>query len=559
VAAGRGRLSAREDHVNPITETVEMFENPFAERSYLVVDDFSDMRSVIKAMLRTLGAVQIDAARHGREAIEVLERGRYDVILCDYNLGPGKNGQQILEEARQRRLIGFDTVFVMVTAENTREMVMAAAEYEPDSYLSKPFTKELLRTRLEKLLTAKSDLASVNEALAVNDIDAAIAQLDRRIGARPRNLADLVYLKANICLENGRYETALGIYESILGRRDVAWARLGLGKVQYLQNHLVDASETFQQLIAANPNLTAAYDWLAKSQQSLGLADEAQQTLAKAVQLSPMAIQRQRRLGELASHNGDHAQAARSFEAAAELGTHSVYNHPAIFAGLARACAATGRHAEANAALTRIGDEFDGETARFYAATAESDVRGSQGDTDGAARCLIEAAQLCEKLGPAADPAMTLELARVTARLGDKDKAELLLKDVVRNNHDDNELIQAATDTCREAGLSDDAAHMVGAVRREVVEMNNRGVELIRQQRYGDAIALFRKAAAAMPNNRAINMNAAKSLVIQMEREGGNSDGLGQARRYIDRARRLAPNDRSINDVLRRLHRLMNQ
>lgn len=61
-------------------------------QSLLVVDDFGDMRGMLRSMLSSIGVAEIDTAINGREAIEALERKRYDVILCDYNLGPGKTG-----------------------------------------------------------------------------------------------------------------------------------------------------------------------------------------------------------------------------------------------------------------------------------------------------------------------------------------------------------------------------------------------------------------------------------------------------------------------------------
>ncbi len=90
-----------------------------------------------------------------------MRRRAYDVVLCDYNLGEGMDGQQVLEEAKHRRLVGYATVFVMITAENTMEMVMGAMEYKPDDYLTKPFNKELLKSRLEKLVARKRDLVPV--------------------------------------------------------------------------------------------------------------------------------------------------------------------------------------------------------------------------------------------------------------------------------------------------------------------------------------------------------------------------------------------------------------
>jgi DNA-binding response OmpR family regulator len=83
---------------------------------------------------------------------------RYDIILCDYNLGQGKDGQQVLEEARFREFMSPSTIFVMITAENTMDMFMGVLEYSPDDYLIKPFTKEALGKKLRDLIRKKENL-----------------------------------------------------------------------------------------------------------------------------------------------------------------------------------------------------------------------------------------------------------------------------------------------------------------------------------------------------------------------------------------------------------------
>ena len=69
----------------------------FSKQYYLVVDDFQGMRTMLRDMLREMGAQSVDIAASGGEAIGLLNNHRYDVILCDYNLGSGRTGQQLLE------------------------------------------------------------------------------------------------------------------------------------------------------------------------------------------------------------------------------------------------------------------------------------------------------------------------------------------------------------------------------------------------------------------------------------------------------------------------------
>lgn len=95
-----------------------------AKKTALVIDDFQNMRATLRQMLITIGVQEVDAASKAEEALERMRAKRYDIVLCDYNLGSGMDGQQLLETARAQGLIGYGTTFLMVTAENSSEMVM---------------------------------------------------------------------------------------------------------------------------------------------------------------------------------------------------------------------------------------------------------------------------------------------------------------------------------------------------------------------------------------------------------------------------------------------------
>ena len=140
----------------------------------LVVDDFQGMRTILRDIVRAMGVTHVDTAANGREALNLLRGSRYDVVICDFNLGPGLNGQQVLDEARLHDYIGVSTIWVMVTAEKTAEMVMGAAEVKPDEYLLKPINQSILESRLERLIVKKQALRGIEEAIKAKDYAAAI-------------------------------------------------------------------------------------------------------------------------------------------------------------------------------------------------------------------------------------------------------------------------------------------------------------------------------------------------------------------------------------------------
>lgn len=531
------------------------------QSTYLIVDDFGDMRSMLRSMLSLFGITRIDTAKNGSETIHLLERKKYDVILCDYNLGAGKDGQQILEEARHRKLINLSTVFVMITAENTTEMVLGAIEYEPDAYLSKPFTKDTLRNRLEKILEHKQDLAPVDAAIEQGAFSKAIHLLEQSIAKKPKNLAELTRLKAELCYRAGAYDDAAVLYEKILSVREVPWASLGLGKVFYAKKKYQEAREIFRNLIYDSERMTVAYDWLAKTHQALGNLQEAQEVLAAAVELSPKTILRQRALGEVALKNKDFKNAERAFENAVTLGKFSVYKHPVAYAKLAESKVSNEDNKDKKAALGVIRQmerEFGKDReAQLCAPLFEAMVQEALGDEEAANQCMEQASQLYERLGLQGNSTLTLEMAKTSARFGDMEKAKALFKHAVRNNHDDDEFLREVEAAYGACGLPESPAELIASIKGEIVELNNRGVKLAKSGQIQAAIGLFEEAAEGMSGNKVVNLNAAKVLIMQMEQEGTSREYLNRARKYIDRTRKINPDDSTLAQVVDKFQRLV--
>jgi len=293
-------------------------------------------------MLTSFGATQIEEAEDGKKAIHLMTKRPFDVIICDYYLGEGKNGQQVLEEARHHKLIKDATVFFMVTAETGHDWVLGAVEYKPDAYLAKPFTKEILKLRLDKVMEKKGALLSIYKSMEKQRYDRAIALCDQFIRESPAEAFEYLKLKGEILLAKGDYEDAKVLFEGILEMRDLPWAAMGLGEVCYRLGDLQKAQEIFEDLIEQHNMHMDAYDWLAKVKDQQGDGKGAQQILMDATKQSPKAMQRQRTLGQIALKNKDFETATRSFRAAVRLGKHSCLKSSKEYAGLARAMAANG-------------------------------------------------------------------------------------------------------------------------------------------------------------------------------------------------------------------------
>jgi CheY-like chemotaxis protein len=537
---------------------VYLKKGPLEGKAYLVVDDFGDMRSMIKNMLMSCGISDIALAVNGAEALATMETRRFDVVLCDYNLGPGKDGQQVLEEARHRKLIGLGAVFLMVTAENTREMVMGAVEYEPDSYLTKPFNKDLLKSRLEKLSARKQNLLPVEEALARHDYTGAIELLDRKIADKPPNSNELRKLKGEIYLDAGDTKLAREVFEAVLAIRDIPWARLGLGKACFHEARYPEAQEIFQSLIAHHESYMAGYDWLAKTHRCLNQMAAAQQTLLQAAEISPKAVLRQQALGEIALHNKDQAVAEAAFANAVKHGRHSVFKNPSNYANLAKVTAVTKQGKDGLKILKQMEREFGKDpNAHFYMATAESVIHESMGNAEASKQSLERAASLYEALDQHANTGFALEMAKTYSSLGMQEKAVGLMQHTVLNNHSDDVLMSEIRTTMESMGVHEDALNSIDSLRQEVASLNNRGVELARKGRLKEAIDLLAKTAGRMPGNKVVNLNAALVLLMDMEQQTITAEQINKIGTYLKRVEGTDPGNKTLNKLQNKLQSLL--
>lgn len=117
---------------------------------FLVVDDFSTMRRIIRNLLKELGYSNVDEAEDGSVALAKLKRESFDFVVSDWNM-PVMDGLQLLQSIRAEPSIAKLPV-LMVTAEAKKENILAAAQAGASGYIVKPFTAATLDEKISKIL-----------------------------------------------------------------------------------------------------------------------------------------------------------------------------------------------------------------------------------------------------------------------------------------------------------------------------------------------------------------------------------------------------------------------
>ncbi|GAB3667483.1 chemotaxis response regulator CheY [Ramlibacter alkalitolerans] len=121
-----------------------------SELKFLIVDDFSTMRRIVRNLLKEAGYAHADEAEDGAVALNKLRNGKFDFVLADINM-PNMNGFELLTAMRADPQLKAVPV-LMITAEARKEDIVLAAQSGASGYIVKPFTKATLEEKVAKIL-----------------------------------------------------------------------------------------------------------------------------------------------------------------------------------------------------------------------------------------------------------------------------------------------------------------------------------------------------------------------------------------------------------------------
>ena len=116
---------------------------------FLVVDDFSTMRRIVRNLLKELGYTNADEAEDGAVALAKLKSEKFDFVVSDWNM-PNMTGIELLKCIRAEPALKSLPV-LMITAEARKENIIEAAQAGANGYIVKPFTAATLDEKLAKI------------------------------------------------------------------------------------------------------------------------------------------------------------------------------------------------------------------------------------------------------------------------------------------------------------------------------------------------------------------------------------------------------------------------
>jgi len=526
-------------------------------RQILIVDDFSDMRVAVRRMLRDLGEENADMAGNGKDAIDKIQHNSYDIVLCDYNLGDGKDGHQILEEAHHMGFIKPSCIFIMITAETSRHHVLGAIECQPDDYIAKPFTKELLQHRLVKAVKKKDALMDIYEAMFAKRFADAIKIAEHKLASKSRYALDIAKLLGSFYLRTEQYDQALAFFQKILNQNYMPWAKFGLGQAYYHLGKYADAIVRFDELTDECEHYMEAYDWSAKCNLALDKKIEAQERLAIAARISPKTISRQCKLGELAKENGELDIAGSAYRAAIQFGAHSCFKSSKEYLGMNDVLLERGDTLKALSNLKEARDQLKEDPADLLqVVTATVDVHVGKGGTVEANKFLEQAGKIYQENTDAIPDEASLKLAATALKLDDVKLGTAIVSNLAESNHDDEALLNKLKAVVSDSGHVDELSEIISKSTETLRALNKKGIQLAESGKLKESLELLETASEKAPNSKAFNLNTALACIMLMKQDGANDQLLFKAKHYLDRVTKMGKADKRHAELSKMLEAL---
>lgn len=523
---------------------------PYQDVNILVVEDQRPFLILLKGLLTNLGAKDVMTANNAEQAIRFCRNHRVDIIVCDLHLGTNKkNGFEVYQELQHRRMLSPGAIFLLISADATRPIVLGSLEHKPDDYLLKPFSQAQLKSRLNKSWQRKQYFVKVLTALSKQDYAKALAELDLLTDMPAPYERMALEIKLNIMWQETRYEQALALLNSQQDQLPTQWAQLALGKTYLAMRKFNDAIQCANKVIALNQFDPEALDILAQAKSAQEQTEEALENIRQAIRNSPYSLQRQILASRIARDNNDYELLTEATKATWQLSKNTIFkqvnywcNHISSLLDAAEAAESkTQRHryqqeallqlqrASYDEALTRLEEPF---SLDIFDQIIHARVDAIDGKLINAKRSLMDSQIAIEKQFERYPASLAPSSLQLMVGLGEFEEVNRLLH----------------TLSVQQTQLDDSSRLLVRRMSKQVKEseqqythINRRGIQLYQQEKYAEAKAAFNSALELSPVNAGIALNLLQCLIKLVGTESKEHAALIKEARQVYKILNHAP------------------
>ncbi len=505
----------------------------YSDKRCLVIEDRRPFLMLLRGLLNSLGALKITTEMSAEAGIKACKVSKYDIVICDLHLGTNrKNGFEFLEEIRKLHLIRPSTVFIMISGDSARSMVLGSIEKQPDDYLIKPFSQAQLNARITRAINRRNTLGALYSQIDHEKYELSIETCKHFLQTEPKYSNHLLQILVELYWKQSKYNEAEDILEKILKQRQVQWALCALAKTKLYQQKFEEAIELAKLAIESSMHNVEAYDIIADAYLQNNKKPEALKFILEALSLSPLSIDRHFRVCEIARENKDYALAMNSAKSIFELSQRSVHKNVNHMCGYVRSILDMAENAEKKSdrnkymqeslvALQRARkdessktppDDFDFD---IFENIIHARMLQLEGKITDAKKALEETQIEIERDFTEYPVAMAADSLKLMLDLGDFEEASKLTKIIINNpDKTDSSILY----------LAESEASKIKQNRTQYIKHNKEGIELYSEGKYSSAYEEFILAKKISPLNIGVTLNLLQSL-CKLIKQTGKTEG----------------------------------
>jgi DNA-binding response OmpR family regulator len=486
----------------------------------LVVEDQPLAQNYLKYALEKLGFAGIVYAERAKDAIDYCKNIKFSLILCSFNLSKGKDGYQLYEELKVRKLIQLTTGFIFISSETDTGLVHSVLELQPDDFLVKPFTLKDLDSRIGKVLLHKSRFKDIYKALDKNNTEKAMGLIDARLSDKTyaKSIPQLLRIKGELLLELKEHIRGQGFFISVLKIQKLTWAKIGLIKCLIALKHEDSAFKQLELLAKQPATQLEALELISDIQFRRNDYNEALENIKKATSLSPRNILRQDKLVNIARLNHDYESQYKACRDIVKYAKNSLHENPDMYLNVVRSgidYALTNYNEEqvyrtlkqANEYISELKSTFPDANKAEQLNVINARIHYLKDETD-KAKLLIN--ELDGHDGPIESIEDELDMAKSYHELGFYNQSETLFERIDTHCQqqlgDDSPIVHGiSTYIKQEKQQRED-------IKGSPKELNNTAVDYYQRGNYELAYNAFRQAFILLPNNSSIALNLLQAI-----------------------------------------------
>lgn len=264
------------------------------DKRVILVDDQRPFLLMLKGIIQKLGSKSLRIVQSAEGALSDCKKEKFDLVIADLHLGNNKkNGYQLIEQIKLQKLAKPETVYMLVSGDSHKPIVLGSIERNPDDYIIKPFSQAQLVSRISKAFEKKQFLKSVHTEVHNENWDGAIIACKKLLENPRRYRQTCISLLTELYWRTNELQEAMAQIEEVIKEKPVPWALVAMARTKMLLGEHDESIKLGKQIVSSRLLALEGHDILAKSFMATNRLPDALAQIRLAIDISPFSMERQ--------------------------------------------------------------------------------------------------------------------------------------------------------------------------------------------------------------------------------------------------------------------------